>query len=62
VVSAAPDVKPTLTPSPTPATQKRPPAPKQAVPRPPQQVQQQQPPPPPPPPQQQGGGLFGIFR
>ena len=65
VVSAAPTEAPKPAPSPNPVTaQKRPPAPRPAVPRPPpqQQVQQRPPPPPPPPPQQQPGGLFGIFR
>jgi hypothetical protein len=60
VVSAAPDQpKPAAA---SPATQqKRTPAPRQAVPRPPlpQQTQQL---PPPPPPRPQPGGLFGIFR
>jgi hypothetical protein len=65
VVTAAPDPKPVPAPAPTPQAQKRPPAPKQALPPrplPPPQQQVQQAPPPPPPPQQQPGGLFGIFR
>jgi hypothetical protein len=60
IVSAAPEAPKPIA-APAPQTTKKPPAPKQAAPRPlppSQQVQQQPPPPPPPPP----GGLFSIFR
>jgi hypothetical protein len=59
IVSAAPEAPKPIA-APAPQTTKKPPAPKQAAPRPlpPSQQVQQQPPPPPPPP----GGLFSIFR